>query len=83
MDIEGAEQSVLKELISANVLNKPDSNIIEFHLEVRNTESHLKLAQVISKFAEFGYLFTMKSEKMTFEGFQDVLLYFRKMGLNQ
>ena len=78
IDIEGGESSVLKDLIQENLLYKPYSYIIEYHLRINDLESQKNLATIIKHFSDIGFVFSLKSLEFTTGGFQDILLYFKK-----
>jgi len=78
IDIEGAESSVLKDLIDSKLLGKPNLYIIEHHLKINDFESQKNLAAIIKEFSESGFVFSLKSVEIAHEGFQDILLVFKK-----
>jgi len=77
MDIEGAESSVLKDLIDSKLLGKPNLYIIEYHLKINDFESQKNLAAILKEFSENGFVFSLKSVEIAYEGFQDILLFFK------
>ena len=82
IDIEGAECDVLNDLIECKLLDKPNSYIIEYHLKINDLESSKNMALIINEFSKKGFVFSLKSVEMTAEGFQDVLLFFKRGDLD-
>ena len=79
MDIEGAEFDVLNDLISKNLILKCETYIIEFHLQIGNKECQQNFTTIINMFTSLNYNFTLKSSNFKIYGFQDILLYFKKI----
>ena len=78
IDIEGAEYEVLMDLIDKNLIEKAHSYIIEFHLQMNDFKKQSKLLFILKHFNKSGFNYTLKSNKMMLEGYQDILIYFRK-----
>jgi hypothetical protein len=79
MDIEGAEFDVLNDLINRNLISKCETNIIEYHLQIGNKECQQSFTTIINMFTSLNYNFTLKSTNFKIDGFQDILLYFKKI----
>ena len=76
MDIEGAELSVLKELVKSDKLKYVKQMVIEYHHHIKEHEDHFSHTLELLEDADFGYQIEGEFLKPRKEvHFQDIMIY--------
>ena len=76
IDVEGAELSILQDLVTTEVLNKSDKYIIEYHHKMKHDAS--KLSHFLKPFEDYGFEYNLKTTFNKQGQFQDILIYIYK-----
>lgn len=76
IDVEGAENLIIEDLLKANMLNKKyiQQIIMEYHHKLPNQSS--KLGEFLRPFEENGYEYQIRGEYSKLGQFQDLLIHF-------
>lgn len=78
MDIEGAENLVLVDLVKSHTLGKPKEYIIEYH---HNIQSKSQLSSFLEHFEKAGFDYNLKTNYTKVDDFQDIVIHFYKKDL--
>jgi FkbM family methyltransferase len=80
IDVEGAEVNIIDDLEQAELLNKPDQYIVEYHHNINDSPS--SLSSILAKFELCGYNYVIKANYSKINSFQDILIHFyRNQGI--
>lgn len=75
MDVEGAENDIVKDIYENNCLNNSSQYVIEYHHNIDNEKG--RLLQFLEKFEKNGFSYNLKTDYNK-TGFQDILFHFYK-----
>lgn len=76
MDVEGAEDYIVDDLINSSAINKVKEFIIEYHHNMNGDKSNL--SAFLLKFELNGFSYNIKSEYERINTFQDLRIHFYK-----
>ena len=80
MDVEGAEENILNDLVESGCLGDVKEYIIEYHLNLGSSNS--KLSSFLARFETHGYNYNIRANFKRTRSFQDVLIHFYKYNLS-
>lgn len=77
MDVEGAEGKIIDDLVSASVLGLVNEYIIEYHHNIKGSDS--KFSSFLKIFEDHGYQYNMRAGFDQLDSFQDIIVHFYKV----